>query len=83
MRVAHTEEVRSPRRRIVATTQSLPAHFGFEERYAWGSSTISTERIRFVLTTDAYGPWWRRNRRPRRRERLAMLRRQGKIPKSV
>ena len=56
---------------------------GFEESQDRGFSTISNDKVRFVAVTEAYGAWWRRNRRPRRRERLAMLKRQGKIPKSV
>jgi len=36
----------------------------FVVRYDRGSCTFSSERIRFKEATDAYGPWWLRNRRP-------------------
>ena len=37
---------------------------GFVFAQDWGSRTISSERIRFVLSTEAYGPWWAKHRRP-------------------
>ena len=27
-------------------------------RYAWGSCTVSNDRIRFFVATEAYGEWW-------------------------
>ncbi len=44
---------------------------------------MSNERIRFAEATDAYGEWWLRNRRPRGRQRLAMLTREAKARQSV
>ena len=37
---------------------------GFVFAHGWGSRIISSERIRFVVATEAYGPWWTKNRRP-------------------
>lgn len=28
--------------------------------YIWGSRSISKEKIRFVIATEAYGVWWGR-----------------------
>jgi site-specific DNA recombinase len=51
---------------------ALPVSGDFGLTSDWRFSTISNDKVRFVLATEAYGAWWGRNRRPRRRERLAM-----------
>ena len=39
-----------------------PAVPEFDETYAWGSRTISNDKIRFPVATEAYEPWWRQHR---------------------
>jgi len=81
--MASVAVARSDTRRHPDDFKIVQIRWRFDSRPAWGFSTISNDKVRFVVATEAYGVWWRRNRRPRRRERLAMLKRQGKIPKHV
>ena len=54
----------------------------FTAAHDWRSRTISSERIRFVVATEAYGPWWARHRRPGDAVSVLLIRTGGDLAQS-